>query len=399
MEILFWVSAATIVYVYAGYPLLLMVWSRMRRADGQVMPGPADLPEFVSAGPRKSVMDPWGNLAVAHEWATRPVSVVIAVRNEATRLRARVENLLLQNYDGDVEIIVVSDGSTDDPGSALHGLPDSVRLLEVPPGGKAAALNAGVAAASYDTLVFADARQTFAPDALRYLVAPFDDPEVGGVTGELLLDSEAASARDASVAAGVGLYWRYEKALRRMESAVGSTLGATGAIYAMRRSLWQPLPEDTLLDDVLAPMRAVLAGHRVVFESRARAFDQASRDAATESRRKIRTLAGNVQILWQEPRLLVPFANPVWLQYVSHKVGRLLVPYALIAVLLANISLAGTHWFYAVTLAAQVLFYLLALWGAWLADRTARVAFTFVVLNYSAVAGTVAAVTRRKVWR
>lgn len=377
MEILFWASLALIIYVYLGYPLMLMVWSRVRRPD------PSATGVTGAAG------------------ATAPsISVVLAVRNEASRLRARVANLLAQDYDGELEIIVVSDGSSDDPAAALAGSPATVRLITLPPGGKAAALNAGVAHAHHDILVFADARQTFAPDALRHLVAPFADPHVGGVTGELLLDAERGiSDHDGAVAEGVGMYWRYEKALRRMESAVGSTLGATGAIYALRRPLWRPLPPETLLDDVLAPMRAVLAGYSVVFEDRAKAFDRASRTASMESRRKVRTLAGNVQILWLEPRLLVPFVNPVWLQYLSHKVGRLLVPYALVALLAASIPLTGDHWLYELALYGQLAFYALAIWGALLADRVARLALTFVVLNYSAVAGTVAAVMRRKVWR
>jgi biofilm PGA synthesis N-glycosyltransferase PgaC len=136
-----------------------------------------------------------------------------------------------------------------------------------------------------------------------------------------------------------------------------------------------------------------------VFEARAKAFDRASRDAATESRRKVRTLAGNVQILWLEPRLLQPFKNPVWLQYLSHKVGRLVVPYFLVLLLVVSAVLAPRHWFYEFALMAQLAFYALALWGTLLADRVARLAWTFVVLNYSAVAGALAAVTRRKVWR
>ncbi len=134
----------------------------------------------------------------------------------------------------------------------------------------------------------------------------------------------------------------------------------------MRRSLWDPLPPETLLDDVLAPMRAVLAGWRVVFEERAQAFDRAASDAAAESRRKIRTLAGNYQILAQEPRLLVPFLNPVWLHYVSHKVGRLLVPWALAAALVSSAILAFESWWFALALAVQGMFYGLALFGAWL---------------------------------
>ncbi len=377
MEILFWTSLALVFYVYLGYPLLLVAWSRaipVRRTDASE--------------------DPESHAQV-------PVSIVLAVRNEAPRLQARVANLLRQDYDGPIEIIVVSDGSTDDPRRVLADAPATVRLIEIAAAGKAAALNAGAAAARHDILVFADARQTFAPDALRYLVAPFVDARVGGVTGELLLDAEKRGPDDpdGTVAEGVGLYWRYEKSLRRMESSIGSTLGATGAIYALRRSLWRPLPEETLLDDVLAPMRAVLSGHAVVFEDRAKAFDRASRDAATESRRKVRTLAGNVQILWLEPRLLIPVVNPVWWQYISHKVGRLLVPYALMATFIASVALSDEHWFYELALMGQLAFYALAVWGALLADRVARLALTFVVLNYSAVAGTVAAVMRRKVWR
>ena len=153
---------------------------------------------------------------------------------------------------------------------------------------------------------------------------------------------------------------------------VGSTLGATGAIYALRRSLWRPLPDDTLLDDVLAPMRAVLAGTRVIFEERATAFDHTPADSSTEARRKIRTLAGNVQILWLEPRLLVPLVNPVWVQYVSHKIGRLVVPYALLALLAANIALVGRHPFFVLSLAAQGALYLLGGYGAWLELKAAH---------------------------
>jgi poly-beta-1,6-N-acetyl-D-glucosamine synthase len=215
-----------------------------------------------------------------------------------------------------------------------------------------------------------------------------------------------------SIGDGVGVYWRYEKLLRALESEVGSMLGATGAIYALRRELWRPLPPGTILDDVLAPMRAVLAGRRVVFEPGAQAFDYTSPDATTESRRKVRTLAGNVQILWFEPRLLVPFVNPVWLQYMSHKVGRLLVPYALMALFASSIVLSGSSLFYAFALLSQCAFYLHGGYGAWLehwqrvhpeppsmVQRTGKVAFTIVVMNVSAVAGVGAALLGRKVWR
>jgi biofilm PGA synthesis N-glycosyltransferase PgaC len=337
MEALFWISFAVIVYVYVGYPLLLAAWARLAQRT-----------------PRKAAADAG--------WPS--VSIVLAARDEGLRLPARIRNLLTIDYPGPRELIVVSDGSTDDTTDVVRAFGGAVTLVEVPAGGKPSALNAGVARSRGDILVFADARQQFSHDALVHLVANFADPQVGGVTGELVLDAEIDDT-DSTVGDGVGLYWKYEKWLRRNESQVWSTLGATGAIYALRRELWRRLPADTLLDDVLAPMRAVLAGRRVVFEERARAYDRTSANATAESRRKVRTLAGNYQILVQEPRLLLPVVNPVWLQYVSHKIGRLFVPWALAGAFFASAVLMFDGWIYAVAFAFQALFYGLAAYGAW----------------------------------
>jgi hypothetical protein len=188
------------------------------------------------------------------------------------------------------------------------------------------------------------------------------------VSGELFLDPSTADGGASDIGEGIGGYWKYEKWLRRHESLVGSTMGATGAIYALRRALWRPLPEETILDDVLAPMRAVLAASRVVFASDARAFDPIA-PSGVELQRKIRTLAGNYQILALEPRLLMPLANPVWLQYLSHKVGRLLVPWALVCALVASAALASETWFYTVVLGLQLVFYGLAVVGGWIESR------------------------------
>ena len=345
MEEVFWGSLALIAYVYAGYPVLLGVWAKCvgNRRHTAVPPAPTALPF---------------------------VSIIIAARNEARRLPARVENLLASDYPTDrLQIIVASDGSTDDTVEALARFGGRVEVVTLPPSGKATALNAAVARAIHPILVFADARQRFAPDAIRRLVSHFDDPGIGAVSGELVIDPSAST-----IGEGVGAYWAYEKWLRRREAIVGSTLGVTGAIYAMRRALWQPLPAETLLDDVLGPMRVVLQGYRVTFDSAAHAFDEAAKDAAAESRRKVRTLAGNFQILAQEPRLLVPFVNPVWLQFLSHKIGRLVVPYALVALLVANAALATRGWFYAFTFAGQIAFYGLAVYGALLDRRGAAAA-------------------------
>jgi len=346
MKTIFWLSVAIIAYVYVGYPVLIAAWARLVRPT------------------RKRV-----SIEAMTSWPS--ISIIIAARDEAARLPARLTNLLTIPYAGRREIIVVSDGSTDDTRQVVGVFGRAVRLVEVPAGGKPLALNAGVAVATGDVLLFADARQEFSANALEHLAKNFVDPQVGGVTGELVLDAEQDST-ESTVGDGVGLYWRYEKWLRRSESTVWSTLGATGAIYALRRDLWRPLPAGTLLDDVLAPMRVVLGGRRIVFEEEARAFDRASADAEAESRRKVRTLAGNYQILSQEPRLLVPIVNPVWLQYVSHKLGRLLVPWALLGSLFASAALMFDGWLYACAFGVQALFYLVAAYGGWREHRTRR---------------------------
>ena len=382
MRSVFWFSALIIAYVYAGYPVVLACWARWRPLRAPQPAAPTDdLPT---------------------------VSIVIAARNEAARLPARIENLLALDYPADRrQIIVVSDGSSDDTLGVLARFGPEVETVAAPPRGKAASLNAGVARATGTILVFADARQLFAPDAVRELVAPFADPAIGGVTGELLLDCEASDVAGrrtgterrqprmdrrtredrgpgrrldadrrgrivSTIADGVGLYWRYEKQLRRWESCVGSTLGATGAIYALRRTLYTPLPDHAILDDVLTPMRAVLAGYRVVFSERAFAFDRAAVDVDAEQRRKVRTLAGNVQILGQEPRLLIPVVNPVWLQYMSHKLGRLIVPYALLSLFATSVALSEQAAIYTLALIGQCALYLLGGYGAWLEHRAAQ---------------------------
>ena len=339
LDVVFWGSAFVVAYVYGGYPALLYVWSRLA-------PKPV------------------------HPQATEPpVSVILAVRGEAQALERKINNLRSLDYPAShLQIVVVSDGLHHGTAAVLRQHAAHVDAVYVRRGGKARALNAGVEAARHDILVFADVRQIFDRQALKGLVAPLADPTVGGVSGELMLAAETVDGDPVDIGEGLGGYWKYEKWLRRQESLVGSTMGATGAIYALRRSLWRPLPADTILDDVLAPMRAVLAASRVVFSSDARAFDPVA-PADVELRRKIRTLAGNYQILALEPRLLVPLLNPVWVQYMSHKVGRLLVPYALLALLVSSALLAPGSRLYALALAAQIAFYGLAAYGAYLSRR------------------------------
>jgi cellulose synthase/poly-beta-1,6-N-acetylglucosamine synthase-like glycosyltransferase len=222
--------------------------------------------------------------------------------------------------------------------------------------GKATALNIGVAAATRDIVVFADARQRFSPNAIAELVSVFHDQAVGAVSGELIL---VAGDQVGEVHEGVGLYWQYEKLIRRSESAIASVVGATGSIYAVRRALYVPLAPNTLLDDFLVPMRIVLAGYRVIFLRAARAFDFPSATASREFSRKVRTLAGNFQAVAMEPRLLDPRANPVLFQFVSHKLLRLIVPYFCIAAWVSSALLTGPV--YLAFFVVQTVFYAIGL--------------------------------------
>lgn len=337
VEAVFWGSFALVAYVYLGYPLLLAAWSRLA-----------------------------GRPVARRRWEPT-VSVVIAAHNERRTIAPKIDNCLHLDYPpGKLEVVVSLDAPTDGTDRVVREQAgDAVRVIHGPRHqGKAAALNRAVEAASGEVLVFCDARQRIEPGAVRELVAALSDPTVGAVTGELmLLDDDSRQAAD-----GVGLYWRYEKSLRAMESRIHSTVGATGALYAVRRELFRPLPESAILDDVMVPMRAVLAGRRTVFEPRARAFDRVC-PPELEFRRKVRTLAGNFQLVALMPELLAPWRNPVFVQFASHKLGRLLVPWFLLLLLASNLMLR--EGVYLVFLIGQCSWYLLAGAGA-LASRGPR---------------------------
>ncbi len=363
MPLLFWSSFFLVVYAYIGYPLLLAGRARLR-------------PRPVQATPVEPT-----------------VSLIMAARNEAGNLPRRLRNLEQLNYPAHLlEVLIVSDGSTDETNSileqaAVHACPPVTPILLPVAGGKAMALNAAVAQARGEVLVFLDLRQTIDPDSVAALVSNLADPTVGAVSGELLLlDDSGAPADDA-----LGLYWRIEKLLRSLESRTGSVVGVTGALYAIRRSLFAPLPAGLVLDDVLVPMQVARTGHRVLFEPRAIARDRLFTEHGKEFSRKVRTLTGNYQLLRLAPWLLVPrllssAGNPLFLRFLSHKLLRLLVPVLLCLMLVAAALAPG--WFFHLAFALQLGFYLLALLGSLLPRlqhaKPVAVAHTFVLLNCAA---------------
>ena len=355
---IFWLSAALLAYTYAGYALLIRVLARRNENN-------------------------------ADSAFTPPVTVVIAAYNEASRIAARVRNVLEQDYPAqNVSVLVVSDGSTDGTERDAANGDARVRVIALSENaGKAVAINAALEHVETPFVVFTDARQRFAPDALRRLLARFADPNIGAVSGELEIVEDFAEPGIPHNPAPIGLYWRMEKSLRDGEARIGWLHGVSGAIYALRRELFVPLPPGTILDDMWVPLHAIFAGRRIAMARDAIAFDSASASSHEEFRRKVRTLAGNWQLIARMPRLLVPWRNPVWFAWMSHKFLRLIAPWALIAAWFSAALAPGD--FYRVAWILQTLAYVAALF-ALLAPRPAAkipllaAAGSFLMLNAAA---------------
>lgn len=296
---------ALIVYAHAGYPVLMALLARLRKkpvkSDGSLPPG---------------------------------LSVVMSVYNAEQRIQDRLKNLLLCRWPGELDIVVFCDGCTDDTAAKVEAMNDPrLRVLSRPQQqGKASALNAAIPACRFPLVVLCDARQDFDSEALVRLAAPFSDPHVGAVSGRLEIATSASGSGQ-----GVDLYWKIERKLREWEGIYDSVIGCTGAICAVRRDLFQPLHPATILDDVVLPMRIAVAGHRVLYVPEAIAYDPQTLDPALEKKRKLRTLAGNYQMMEQFPGWLLPWKNRTWWQLISHKYLRLAVPWLLLAVLLLSL--------------------------------------------------------------
>jgi glycosyltransferase involved in cell wall biosynthesis len=285
------------------------------------------------------------------------------VRNGEPWLRQKLKSICELEYPRHLlQILVISDGSTDQTdGIATEFASEGVRLLRIEQSGKAVAINHGLEQATGEIVFFTDVRQNLEPNSLRFLVECFEDATVGVVSGELVIVDGANREQ-----ANVGLYWKYEKWIRNHLSQLDSVLGATGCIYAIRRSLAVPLPAGVLLDDVYEPMAAFFRGYRAVLDMRAKAYDYPTA-LSSEFRRKVRTLAGVFQIIRCYPRLILP-SNRMWFHFMSYKLGRLLLPYALLTVAASSFLLPSP--LRECALAGQIGFYTLALIDRWVPERS-----------------------------
>lgn len=315
--LIFWISLVLVFYVYVGYPLtawlLGLLWLR------PVLRQP-----------------------------TRPkVSILIAAFNEAEAIEATIKNKLALDYPRELlEVIVVSDGSTDGTDAIVHQYEDDgVRLLrQEPRAGKTAAVNLAVPQAAGDIIVFSDANSLYAPDALGFLIENFADPEVGYVTGKMIYVSSDGS----TIGDGCSSYMKYENWLRECETRLGSVVGVDGGIDAMRKTLYQPMNPDQL-PDFVQPLKVVEQGFRVVYEPRALLRESALKATADEYRMRVRVSLRAFWALYDMRRLLGFSINRLFAwQLWSHKVLRYLCFVFLVAAWFSNLFLLGDGLFYSI---------------------------------------------------
>jgi cellulose synthase/poly-beta-1,6-N-acetylglucosamine synthase-like glycosyltransferase len=329
--LVFWTSAALVAYAYVGYPLLIYGLGRLRRQPIE----------------RRDI--------------SATVSLLVPAYNEGRMIKAKIDNCLQLDYPPDrLEIIVASDGSTDATGRVIAEAAKAGRIRGVvfpERRGKAAVLNDLVAMASGDILVLSDATTMVEPGSIRALVSNFADPRVGCVSGLYRL---VASHGDSS-AGPESLYWRYERFIRESESRLGVMLGAHGALYSMRRALFEPIPPGTRNEDFTLPVGILMRGYRSIYETRAVASEDSSE--MTGFRRRVGLAAGNYQQLGPLMRMRGWLRNPfVLFELLSHKILRLLSPFLILAVYFASALLVDFP-FYAMAFAAQTVFIVAALLG------------------------------------
>lgn len=377
MMFLFWFSVGLILYTYFIFPALIFLRGLIRQR------------------PYKS------------EELTPPpsVSVIISAYNEEKAIAEKLDNLLSLEYPKDkLELVIASDGSTDNTNAIIQSYKErGVKFLPLPRVGKAAALNAAVAASKGEILVFSDANSMYKSDAIRALVMPFADPNVGGVAG----DQRYMKKRKAS-GAGTGerMYWNFDRIMKQSESRAGNTISATGAIYAIRRSLFQTVQEG-VTDDFVTSTGVIEQGYRLVFAPDAVAYEPVAAASSTEFGRKVRVITRGLRaVLNTRSRLLNPFRYGFYaIQLFSHKVLRRLIVYPLLLLFIVTPFLWETHWFYQLATIGQLVFYSFALMGMLLDGTRFRrlkfftIPFYFVLVNAAALIASLNVLRGRQIKR
>jgi biofilm PGA synthesis N-glycosyltransferase PgaC len=368
IEIIFWICVGIVFYAFLGYGIILYALVKLKRL-------------FTRSAKRYSThFEPL-------------VTLVIPCFNEQDILAEKISNCKKLDYPADkLKLVFITDGSTDGSESYLTAWPEIKVLHESRRAGKTAAENRVMKYVDTPFVIFSDANTMLNTAAVREIVKHFADETVGCVSGEKKIISEAS---DSASAAGEGIYWKYESFLKKLDSELYSAVGAAGELVAFRTSLYQDLPEDTLLDDFMQSMQIAANGYKIVYESDAYATESASMNVKEELKRKVRISAGGWQSIVRLSGKLTLAKTPLlWFQYISHRVLRWTVtPFCLIAIFALNIVLAAEgSTLYIIILAAQVLFYVAAIVGLILENRKLRlkavfVPYYFAIMNYAVLAG------------
>lgn len=384
MKIILVLSLIIVFYTFAGYGILLYFIIHVKR---------------IFKGHKQTITEQPDSLPTC--------TLVVAAYNEQGFIKEKIANSLLLKYPaGKLNLVFITDGSSDDTPNIIAQYPQ-IQLLHQPQrAGKIAAIHRAMDYVHTDAVVFTDANTFLNKDALIKICRHYADETVGAVAGEKRVHFDESA--DAS-AAGEGFYWKYESALKKWDSELYSVVGAAGELFSVRRSLYQPVPADTVLDDFMISMLIAKKGYRIVYEPESYATETASENVAEELKRKIRIAAGGIQSVLRLKTLFNPFPYPVLsFQYISHRVLRWTVtPFLLILSFLLNIALAidpGTTG-YKVLLFAQVLFYVLAILGFIMEKKQLRIKILFIpyyfcVMNYAVLAGIIRYFTTKQsaVW-
>jgi len=357
--VLFWLSAALAFYVYAGYPLLLAILRRVAKRP------------------------------VAKRSVEPSVSLLVAAYNEADVIEAKIRNALALDYPAEsLEIAIACDGPTDGTTAIAQRVAAEigqgrVHVFAYPVNrGKLSALNDTIPQLTGDIVAFSDASSILAPDAIRTLVTNFADEHVGAASGVY----RVLRGEDATLGKQEDFYWKYETYLKLAEADVGSILGCHGSLYAIRRALYPYPKPGTINDDYVIPMRILSRGYRVAYEPGAVAYEEAHEMGGFS--RRVRIMTGNVEQLREMKALMRPLRPGPLFFFLSHKAGRLIVPIAMLAMLVANVFLLDRP-FYRAVFALQLAFYALVLLGALvrLRPKILRMPYYFCMINAAAFLG------------
>jgi len=369
MIIIFWISIFLIVYTFVGYGFVLFILVKIK--------GLFTKPFVFKA-----------------EYPLPTVTVMVAAYNEEDIIEEKIENTLLLNYPKDkIQLIFITDGSSDRTQEIISGFTEVTLLHEDVRAGKMAAIKRAIPYINGEITVFTDANTFLNTEAINELVKHYQNPRVGAVAGEKrILVEEAADASSA----GEGFYWKYESKLKKWDYALYSNVGAAGELFSIRTALYQPVESDTIIDDHMIAMRIAEKGSIIAYEPNAYAMETASADVKEELKRKIRIAAGGIQSILRLKKAANPFRNPVFtFQYISHRVLRwTITPFLLILVFILNtvIAVQTQSLFYQVFFVLQLGFYLLSVTGLYFERRNIRVKALFIpyyfcVMNYAVLAG------------